>query len=80
MYTDPDELLAQHQHLLLVDPVVLGEGSLTDKRVWILRMEAAILAKEKVGETIASRGSQTGQEQQTNMDERMTRLEEHEQE
>ena len=31
MYTDPDELLPHHQHLLLVDPVDLGEGPLTDK-------------------------------------------------
>jgi hypothetical protein len=33
MYTDPDELLPQQQHLLLVDPVELGEGPLTGKQV-----------------------------------------------
>ena len=80
MYTDPDELMPYHQHLLLVDPVKLGEGPFTDKWVWILRMELALLVKEKVGETAASRGSQTTQEQGTNMDERPIRLEEHKQE
>ena len=39
MYTDPDKLLPQHGHLLLVDPVHLGEGPLTDKQVWISRIE-----------------------------------------
>ena len=33
MYVDPDELFPQHQHLLLVDQVELGEGPLTDKQV-----------------------------------------------
>jgi hypothetical protein len=43
-------------------------------------MEAAISEKEKVSETAACRGSQTDQEQGTNVDERPTRLDEHEQE
>ena len=51
MHTDPDELLPQHQHLLLVDPKKLEEGPLSNKQVWISRMEAAKLAKEKVNLT-----------------------------
>ena len=43
-------------------------------------MEAAVLAKEKVDEMTASRESQTDWEQRTNMDERIKRLEEREQE
>ena len=50
MYTNPDELLPQHQHLLLMDPEELGEGPLANKQTWILKMEAARLAKEKVDE------------------------------
>ena len=67
-------------HLLPLDLVELIEGLLTDKEVWISRIEVAILAKDKVGETTASRGSQTDQEQGTTMDERTMGLEEHEQE
>ena len=49
LYTNPNELLTQHQYLLLVDPEQnLGKGPPANKQVWILRMEAAILAKEKV--------------------------------
>ena len=41
MYTYPDELLPQHQYLLMVDPLEQGEGPLANKKVWILRIEAA---------------------------------------
>jgi hypothetical protein len=34
-----------------VDPEKLGEGPLANKQVWISRMEAAMLAKEKINET-----------------------------
>ena len=47
MYTDPDELLPQHQHLLMVDLSELGEGPLVNKQVWIPKMEVASLAKGK---------------------------------
>ena len=58
MYTNTDKLLLQHQHLLMVDTSELGEGPLANKQVWILRTEAARLAKEKVNET-RIRGGQT---------------------
>ena len=80
MYTDPDELLPHHQHLLLVDPVDSGEGPLTNKQVWIPRVGVAILAKEKASKTYTSRISQTDLEQGTNMDKRTPRLKEYEQE
>ena len=80
IYTGSDGLLPQHQHLLLEDPVVLGEGSLTDKQVWISRMEVAILTKEKVDKTTASTGNQPYQEEETIMDKRTTRLKGHAQE
>ena len=51
MYTDPDELLPQHQHVLMVNPSELREGPLSNKQVWISKIEATRLAKEKVNET-----------------------------
>ena len=51
MYNCQDELLTQHQYIFIVDPKELGEGPLANKQVWISRMEAARLAKEKVDET-----------------------------
>ena len=49
LYTDPDELLPQHQHLLLVlDKTKLTRGSLSDRQTWITRMEAAMSAKERL--------------------------------
>ena len=46
MHTNPDDLLPKHQYLLLVaSEKKLGEGLLSNKQVWILRIEAAILAK-----------------------------------
>ena len=78
MYTGTDKLLSQHQHLFLVDLVELGDGPLTDKQVWVSRMDVVILAKEKVDETAACRRKkQTDQEQGTSMDWRITRMEEH---
>ena len=60
MYADSDELLPQHQYLLMVDPAELVEGSpLANKQVWILRMEAASLAKEKVNGTGIRGGERT---------------------
>jgi hypothetical protein len=50
MYTDPYELLPQHHHLFLMNPAELGEGPLADKQVWIVEVDAARLAKEKVDE------------------------------
>ena len=50
MYNCQDELLTQHQYIFIVDPKELGEGPLANKQVWILRMEAAKLVKEKVNE------------------------------
>ena len=48
LYTDPDELLPQHQHLLLVDKSRLTRGSLSDRQTWITRVEAAMSAKERL--------------------------------
>ena len=50
MYTEPDEVLPQHQHLLMVNTAKLGEGPLANNQVWTTKMEAAILAKEKATE------------------------------
>ena len=41
-----------------MDPTTLGEGPLGNKHVWISRMEASILAKEKVNK-IGTGGEQT---------------------
>ena len=41
MYTDPDKLLPQHQHLLMVDKDELCGGTLSEQRMWIVRMKAA---------------------------------------
>ena len=59
MHTGPDNLLLQHQYLLLVDLEKPGEGPLANKQVWILRMEVAILAKEKVNEIRTGGSKQT---------------------
>jgi hypothetical protein len=68
MYTDPDELLPQHQHLLLMNPAELGEGPLADKQVWIVKMEAARLAKEKVDERRSRGFDRTELEQRVAVD------------
>ena len=47
MYTDPDKLLPQHQHLLLVDKSSLADGRLHKQQAWITRVEAAKLAKQR---------------------------------
>jgi hypothetical protein len=68
MYTNPDELLPQHQHLLLMNPAELGEGPLADKQVWIVKMEAARLAKEKVDERRSRGFDRTELEQRVAVD------------
>ena len=45
--------------MLLVDPKKLREAPLSNKNVWILRIEAAILAKEKVNVIGPGRSKQT---------------------
>ena len=57
MYTDPDDLLPQHQHLRIVDAEELGERLLANKQVRTSRMEEVKLAKDKVNKT-GSRGSE----------------------
>ena len=47
MYTDPDDLLPQHQHLLLVDKSSLADGRLHKQQAWIMKVEAAKLAKQR---------------------------------
>ena len=37
IHTNPDDLLHQHQYLLLVDPEKLGEGPLANKQVLPLK-------------------------------------------
>ena len=59
MHTNPVDMLLQHLYLLLVYPENLGEGPLNNKRLWILRMEAAILAKEKVNVIGSGKSEQT---------------------
>ena len=78
LYTDPDELLPQHQHLLLVDPAKLGEGPLVNKQVWISKMEAAKSAKEKVDEEGDRGEDQTDLEQRAGADGGTRESEKHE--
>ena len=59
MYFDPIELLPQHQHLLMVDLTELGEGPPANTHVWILKVEATSLAKEKVDETGTNKDKRT---------------------
>ena len=63
MYTNLDELLPKHGHLLMVDSTELGEGPLAEKQIWILKMEATKLAKEKLDEagTIEYEWTEVGQ-------------------
>jgi hypothetical protein len=42
MWTDPSELLSNHQQLLEVDFEELGEGPSSDRQQWIIAMESAI--------------------------------------
>ena len=78
LYTDPDDLLPQHQHLLLVDPAKLGEGPLVNKQIWISNMEAAKAAKEKLGEEGERGENQTNLEQRVDVDGETRESEEHE--
>ena len=77
MYTDPDDLLLQHQHLLMVNVEDLGESPLANKQVWISRMEAAILAKEEVNMIGPERSEQTEPEEGGRMDGESRVVEEH---
>ena len=77
MHTDPDDLLPQHRYLLLVDQKKLGGGPLSNKQVWILRMEAVMLAKEKVNVIGPERSKQTKLEEGGRVDEETRVVEEH---
>ena len=59
MYTVPDELPAQRQHIHLIDKDDFEEDPLTGRRVLIPRTTLAISAKENAAETTASRVNQT---------------------
>ena len=50
MYTEPDELLPKHQHLLQEDSEALVEGSAQNRQYWIVSTESAIKAHEAVQE------------------------------
>ena len=61
MYTDPDELLPQHQHLLLVDKDKVCRGTLSEQRTWIVKMKAAKRAMERLSEDTNGKGVEEGQ-------------------
>ena len=48
MFTNPDDLLPCHKHLLEVDFGKLGEGSPVDRQYWIITMEAALTSAERI--------------------------------
>ena len=48
MFTNPDDLLPAHKHLLEEDFEGLGEGSAITRQYWIADMESAISAAERV--------------------------------
>ena len=48
MYTDPNKLLPEHQHLLMVNKDKMSGGTLSEQRTWIVRMKAAKRAMVKV--------------------------------
>ena len=50
MYTEPDELLLKHRHLLQEDFKALAEGSAQDRQYWIVSIESTIKAHETVQE------------------------------
>ena len=50
MYTEPDELLPKHRHLLQEDFKALTERSAQDRQYWIVSMESVIKAHEAVQE------------------------------
>ena len=47
MYTDPDQLLPEHHHLITIDKEKVYGGTLTEQRTWIVRMKAARKAWRK---------------------------------
>ena len=48
MFTNPEDLLPAHQHLVEEDFEQLGEGSAINRQYWIANMESAISATERV--------------------------------
>ena len=50
MYTEPDELLPKHRHLLQEDFEALAEGLAQDRQYWSVSMESVIKAHEAVQE------------------------------
>ena len=49
-YTEPDEVLPKHRHLLQEDFEALAEGSAQDRQYWIVSIESTIKAHETVQE------------------------------
>ena len=50
LHTDPDDLLPQHQHLLLdQDFHQLGSGTTLDRQHWIAHMNSALAAAKYTG-------------------------------
>ena len=56
MWTDPSELLSNHQQLLEVDFEELGEGPSSDRQQWIIAMESAISLADHVRAGRPTRG------------------------
>ena len=50
MYTEPDDLLPKHRHLMEQDFEGLAEGSAVERQYWIVRMESAVAAAKQVRE------------------------------
>ena len=66
MYTDPDELLPQHQHLLMIDKDEVCGGTLSEQRTWIVRMKAAKRTTQRVSEDTNGEGGEEGKGYQGN--------------
>ena len=47
MYTDPDQLLPEHHHLIMIDKEKVCGGTLSEQRTWIVRMKSARKAWRK---------------------------------
>ena len=62
MYTDPDKLLPQHQHLLLIDKEKLTESTLDERQTWVTKIEVAIKAKEVINRLDSKMGRLTEEE------------------
>ena len=59
MFTNPEDLLPAHQHLVKEDFEQLGEGSAINRQYWIANMESAISAAERVQQGYVVPGSIT---------------------